>query len=602
MENSNVFALARSEIMMNSSAMLLRLIAICFVAASSGLLAQEAGLIKPKVFRIDQVVKPRIAKMAVPVIRPEIVGVKMVVSSPSPKAREHVRQGFALIHAQWDFEAYRHFCAALKQDPDCMLAYCGVALSLVKPYGEFVSYRNAAVTRMVDLIEADEKALKAGKPARFPRLEKQFAYAIASLVTSSPQTAGAMMKTMAKSYPNILQPKLLGAFLTRGAYDIAGNASSQRVQAIETIGGLLEKHPDNPLVLGFWVSLHAEAPAGIMPIRKEVLPQARKLVKLCPEVPSWHHMLGHYEWRVGNYLLAQRAFTKAAALYESWMKREMVSLNDCEGYIRAKCYLANTHYQRGDFDAAMKVAKELRALKLDPARPASEGNQILLWRAYTLPARLYIARAAEGDLNRAMESLPGAKELEKFLNHPKFPTLAGSFSDTLRAYIGCRKALDNKDLTAAKSLHEKTYQGFVAKIAGVLEGAKRSSDFSHYYRAAGALAVYDMELYGLIAMQQKEVMPVTTANHFRSARDKQITPSMMMPPLVFTHMENRLAEFYLMLGKKKDAYGAYLDALNHYPNNMDSLLGVKACYLAMGQKKHADQIQKHIDLITAEKE
>lgn len=599
-KNSNAFPLAGSEDMMNSPAMLRAITATLFLAVTAALPAREAAA-KPDAFKLESVVNPRIAKMAVPVVRPEMIGVKMTVSSPSAKAREHVRQGFALIHAQWDFEAYRHFCAALTEDPDCLLGYCGVALALVKPFGEYVSYRNAAVTRMVDLIEADENAVKAGKPGRFPKLEKQFAYAVASLVTSSPERAGAMMNSIAASYPNLLQAKLLGAFLTRGAYDMAGNASSQRKQAVETIGGLLEKHPDNPMVLGFWLSLHAEAPADIVPVRKEVLPHARRLVQICPDVPSWQHALGHFEWRAGNYLLAQRAFAKAADLYGQWMQRELVSLNDCEGYVRAKCYLANTLYQRGDFLGAMKVAKELRALKPDPERPASEGNQILLWRAYSLPARLYIAHAAKGDFDRALKTLPDGEELKEFLNHPDFPTLAGSFSDSLRAYIGCRKALEKNDLAAAKKIHEKIYQLFVAKIAGVLDGARRSPDFGHYYRAAAALAVYDMELYGLRGMREKEVMKVTTANHFRSARDKQITPSMMMPPLVITHMENRLGEYYLRIGENKEAYGAYQDALNMYPNNMDSLRGIRKCYLAMGQKEDAEQVRKHIELISPKK-
>ena len=586
--------------MMNSAVMLKYLTVLLLFISAAALPAQKA-VEKKKPFQLEQVVNPRIAKMAVPVLRPESVGIKMPVSSPSAKAREHVKQGFALIHAQWDFEAYRHFCAALVEDPDCMLAYCGVTLALVKPYGEYVEYRNAAVTRMIDLIEADDKALKAGKPARFPKLEKQFAYAVANLVSNSPQTAGAMMKTLAKQYPKVLQAKLLGVFLTRGAYDMAGNPSAQRTEAIETMRELLEKHPENPLVLGFWLSLHAEAPSELVSFRKDVLPYARKLVEICPEIPSWQHALGHFEWRAGNYLLAQRAFAKAADLYEKWMQGERISLNDCEGYVRAKCYLANTLYHRGDFLGAMKVAKELRALKADPKRPASEGNQILLWRGYTLPARLYIAHGADGDYNRALKSFPTEKELGPFLKHPDYPTLAGSYIDALKTYIGCCKALDKKDLVAAKSLHEKSYQRLVSKIASVLEGAKRSPDFSHYYRAAGSLAVYDMELYGLIGMHQKEIMPVTTANHFRSARDKQITPSMMMPPLVITHMENRLAQFYLRIGKNKEAFGAYQDALNRYPNNMETLRGIKKCYLALGQKDHAKQIQKHIDLVSPEK-
>lgn len=556
--------------------------------------AQQVG---DKPFKLEQVVNPRIAKMAVPVLRPEIVGVQMPISSPSQKARQHVQQGYALIHAQWDFEAYRHFCAALVEDPDCMMAYCGVALSMIKPYGEYTKHRNAAVTRMIDLIEADDKGLKAGKPARYPKMEKEFAYAVANLVSNGAEVGGAMMKAVGAKYPKLLQAKLLGSYLTRGAYDLAGNASPQREEATKVMKDLLEKYPENPMVLGFWLSLHAEAPGDLVPLRKDVLPYARKLVKISPGVPSWHHALGHFEWRSGNYLLAQNAFSQATQLYKKWMESERVSLHDCEGYVRSKCYLANTYYHRGDFLGAMKIAKELRGLRLDAKRPISEGNQILLWRAYTLPARLYIAHGAAGDMNRALESLPNAKELEPFLKHPKYPTLSGGYVDALRAYIGCRKALEKKDMPAAKSLHGKTFEAAVSQLARVLEGAKRSSDFSHYYRAMGSLAIYDSELYGLIGMQEKELMPVTTANHFRSARDKQLVPSLMMPPLVITHMDNRLGDFYLRLGKNKEAYGAFQDALNKYPNNMASLRGIKKCYEAMGQKKHAEQIQKHIDLI-----
>ena len=135
------------------------------------------------------------------------------------------------------------------------------------------------------------------------------------------------------------------------------------------------------------------------------------LVKKCPRVPTWQHALGHFEWRAGNYSLAERAFTEAIDLYAEWMESNEVTKNDCEGYMKAKCYLANTLYQRGDFTGAMRVAQELRAMKLDPARPRSAGNHIILWRGYSLPARLYMARGDEGDLDLALESLPSKEEL-----------------------------------------------------------------------------------------------------------------------------------------------------------------------------------------------
>ena len=124
-------------------------------------------------FDLSQVVHARVAGMKAPKMRPGTVGVQMTISSPSQKVREHVRQGFALVHAQWDFEAYRHFCAALAEDPDCLMAYCGVTLALVQPFSEFADQRRAAVTRMLDMIDADNKAVVEGKGERFSALEKR---------------------------------------------------------------------------------------------------------------------------------------------------------------------------------------------------------------------------------------------------------------------------------------------------------------------------------------------------------------------------------------------------------------------------------------------
>ena len=94
--------------------MLRPLIALVLVFTCSGSLAQNPAA-TAKAFTLDQVIHPRVTKMRVPISRAEVVGIQMTVSSPSAKAREHVLQGFAMIHAQWDFEAYRHFCTALKK-------------------------------------------------------------------------------------------------------------------------------------------------------------------------------------------------------------------------------------------------------------------------------------------------------------------------------------------------------------------------------------------------------------------------------------------------------------------------------------------------------
>lgn len=580
--------------MVNSRRMILRNILMLVLAVTSWAVADPQPVsstkkvsdeVEKEPFTLASVISPVLKDMATPESRPKIVGEQIAMSSPSEKARAHVQQGFALVHARWDFEAYRHFCAALQEDPDCLMAYCGVTLALARPHNEYVVFRRAAVDRMLDLMEADEAAEKAGKIGRFPDVEKDFAAAVATLVSTSPRTAGAMFHQIGQDYPNFIQAQLLALFLSRGGYDLVGDPTAGQVLAIQRTRALLMKHPDNPMVIGFWLSLNAEAPRRALNFEKDLLPYARQLVEIDPSLPSWQHTLGHYEWRLGNLDAAQKAFGRSAELYADWMKEEGVGVNDCEGVIMAKCYLANALYQNGQFDEAMKVAHEIRGIKLDVKRPQSQGNSMLLWRGYNLPARLYIARGAKGDMDKGLKSLPRAKELSPFVKHQTYPTLAGVYTDALSIYLGCRKAIEKKDLKAANDLHRNVFRKQIKDMALVSKGATQVSDYSHFLLAGNSLAIYDSELAGLIALHGPEKMRVVASGRFLMARDKQQIPAMMTSSLVLSPMDNRLGEYYLLVGNNEEALAAYQEGKNRFPNNEASLQGEKKALLLLKKKE-----------------
>ena len=550
-----------------------------------------------KVFALSSVVHSRVAKMARPSISKSMKGMQSRVSTSSPKAREHVRQGFALVHAQWNFQAYRHFSAALAIDPECIMAYAGVTLALIQPFNEYADCRRAAVLRMLDMNDADKAGIKQGQKARFSASERGFVDAIAALVSQNPESASDMFLKVAIEDPRFIQAKMIAVFLNRGGYNVANEPSQKRLDALKETQRLMEEHPDNWMVMGFWLMLNAEAPFSVVNIKEEILPHARYLTKKCPDIPTWQHALGHFEWRAGNYLLAERAFKRAIKLYEEWMQREGVELNDCEGYVKSKCYLANTLFQRDDFSGAMKVAMSLRALKPDPARPQSEGNQIILWRAFHLPARLYIARDDRENMALALESLPPREEIEPFSNHPKFPTLAGVYIEALAAYIASRTAINDQMFEMANRLRSERLRGLIKKLASVVDGAMMSADFTHYFNAGSSLAVYDMELAGLIAAAGDAGLRSTALNHFMSARDKQGVPSLMMPPLVLSPMENRIGDYYYSVGRHADAYEAYYQGLQRYPHNMASLTGVQRSLVNLGEADQAERVGAHIELV-----
>ena len=120
-------------------------------------------------FEVESVVHPVVAKLAPPKLVGGLSDTAFAVSTISPKASKHVQLGMAYLNAPWDFEAYRHFCAAAQADPGCLMAYWGITMSLAGRNHEFYRQRKAAIERMVILLEANK-----GVP-----LEQGYAYAAA---------------------------------------------------------------------------------------------------------------------------------------------------------------------------------------------------------------------------------------------------------------------------------------------------------------------------------------------------------------------------------------------------------------------------------------
>ena len=78
-------------------------------------------------------------------------GIQMAVSAATEEAQAHVNQGLNHLHGGWEFEASRHFAAAMREDPECLLAHWGMVMSLLNPSPETGAARNAATDRLLDL-------------------------------------------------------------------------------------------------------------------------------------------------------------------------------------------------------------------------------------------------------------------------------------------------------------------------------------------------------------------------------------------------------------------------------------------------------------------
>lgn len=542
----------------------------------------------PRPFQASDVIHPVIAALPPPAFHEKLQVEKMVIFSSSKEAQRHVLQGMALIQAAWDFEAYRHFCEAVKLDPDCVMAFWGIGLSLAAPNNEFSSQRMVAVDRMLDLVESLGDEL--------PEIEREYAICLALLFSANVKAASAGFETLAERFPQNLQASLLATYLKRDGYTEFGDALYGQEQAIDEMKHQLLVHPDSLSVLTFWAMLHAEAPDADQSLRKQVLPYARKVARLCPDFPPYQHLLGHFEWRCGNLALGQEAFEKASALYAAHMKKDGLTFHDCAGWVRARLYLATAFYSQGKFDEAMVVAKELAALKVDAKRLGANGANLVVWEGRTLPARLYLARGKAGDFAKAIATLPGKDDPQLF----KDRTLSLFYLEGLRQYLGGCQSIAEGDLEKASIIRE-ALSATGGQMLSFQRSAMQSSSISEYLRAVKTLEVHVAEFRGKVAMAGPPARRRSAFNWFKSASDRQLRPSMMMPPPIVYPMENRLAEYFFSIGDYQRSAESYQEALVRRPNDLQTMLGYQKPLLKLERRLDAAAIQQQIDRVRGKK-
>ncbi len=482
-------------------------------------------------------------------------GIQMAVTAATDSAQAHVNQGLNQLHGGWEFEASRHFAAAMREDPECLLAHWGMVMSLLSPSPETGLARNAASERLLHLLDQ-------GKGSD---LERAYAYGLIKYIEAGPAEAASAFSKVARNFPNDIQAAIFSALFGRGGYGELGSATPDQETAEKNLEAMVAEDPENPLPLNALLTIRAEAPD-----LTASLDLARKLASMSPEYPPYAHLLGHYEWRCGNHGRAVAAFALSTSLYDKWMKRDKVSFADCPEWVRSECYRIVATLSKGDFDSAYADSRKLAGTELDRKRLASPGSRMLLWNAKTLPARILLQRGKIGNATEALQSLPNPKEIKD--THAA--SLAYWWMDGLRFSLEAQRLINEKDLdgardvVAALTLHGES----MAKTQAASTVLGERSSWGSAFRALEVLA---SALRGKITMDGPKNRMGTAYNWFASATDRQRPAAMMVPPMVLSPMAIHLGEYYLAAGKPIDAVEAYERALAAFPNDMNALVGLK---------------------------
>ena len=137
----------------------------------------------------------------------------MMVGSSSPAAQMLVLEGMTHLLTFGDMRAFRKFDAALRLDPDCLMAHWGRCMSLMGAGPAFQDQRVHSMKRMKEL------ALRPDCPEQ----ERAYADALAVLLMNGPVKAQEAWKTICSTWKRDPYAPLFYAMLLRDGFDGQGN-------------------------------------------------------------------------------------------------------------------------------------------------------------------------------------------------------------------------------------------------------------------------------------------------------------------------------------------------------------------------------------------
>jgi tetratricopeptide (TPR) repeat protein len=484
-----------------------------------------------------------------------------------PKARQLMRQGMALLHCFWHFEAYRSFLEVARLDPSSPMGYWGIYLV----YTNFNGYD----------AQAKEQLAKAVKRIGNASEHEKYYVRAAQLLTEKDDRKGYIreMETLIDRFPDDIDARLLLALELLHGYDADGKPNEGQLYSQTMLAALLARHPDNVganhyLVHALETSRHPES----------ALAAAEKLPSLAPRSAHIVHMPGHIYYRIGDYAHARQAFLASMKVDEAYLAAERVRAGDDWNYPHNLAYLVATCAEDGRYAEGQRLARKLEAIAAEPAHAASAGA-FMYTRAETGDFALARLQMRYGDWAAAANN-PLAFPIDESHVHEQ----AKTYRQGLRSYIAGMAALSGGRLEEA------------ARDANALDAAlwqlQRSvgDDAPKNVRRILGLASYDLRA-NLVARQGQLDAAVKL---MQAASKLEAEIGYSEPPPYWRPIDESLGQIYLRARKWNEASQAFTRALAARPNNGFSLSGLGAAEAGSGHVAEAARAYRALLEVWAE--
>lgn len=309
----------------------------------------------------------------------EKLGTVHFETSCKPDAQKLFDRGMLYQHSFWYRASQKVFEDALKADPECGIAYWGVALSLLwNPHGQ------APPKNLAEGAAAIAKGTSVGTKTQ---RERDYLDALGAMYADYEkvdhrtrlQAYAKAMGQLASRYPNDDEAQIYYALALNTSASPADKTYANQLKGAAILEPIAIRQPQHPGVAHYLIHLY-----DYPPIAEKGLEAARRYAKVAPAAAHAQHMPSHIFTRVGywNESIASNAESSRVAKAD----------NEGHDQLHAMDYLVYAYLQLGQDKNAAAVVDEMAtvtgfaetypagpyALAASPARYAVERGD---WKA-----------------------------------------------------------------------------------------------------------------------------------------------------------------------------------------------------------------------------
>src|ERR1051325_7726345 len=210
-------------------------------------------------------------------------------TSCDPKVQAEFARGVAMIHSFWFLIARRTFENVLKQDPNCAIAYWGIALDLLNNTLAVVPPRADADAAWAALEKARQIGAKTQREGEWiEALSAYFRDHDKVPVNVRLAAYNDAMERMAQRYPDDDEVQVFYALTLQASASPADTTYAKQLKSVAILEKVYDRNPQHP---GY----------DYAPLAEKGLPAARRYAGIAPAVPHARHMPSHIYSMVGSW-------------------------------------------------------------------------------------------------------------------------------------------------------------------------------------------------------------------------------------------------------------------------------------------------------------